>query len=248
MTSNIELTLSFLSSSTDFISLSSFLPFPFLFARTAHAAVDSSNIDLKLFVRTCISTTKRRRSFLASTPQTFSPRPQYFLLLASYLHRHNAFYALSQSSSPHPLFIQVPTIGRCALVCFSWRLVDALTRFLIDLAWPLACDEQWTIRMAMKMIPAIGSFDWNCASCDKGQLNKCYTLLSKFPFAALSMHSIMAWGWAVDRSSDISYVDRLELIGPLQSSSTRMSFKLWWFSTLREHWLRISVCNENLRE
>ena len=102
--------------------------------------------------------------------------------------------------------------------------------------------------MAMKTVSAIGSSGWSCASRDKGQLNKCYTLLSKFPFAALPMYSTMAWGWTVDRSSDISCTGRLELIEPLQSSSARMSSRLWWSSTLRGHWLRISACNENLWE
>ena len=54
MTSNTDLTLSFLSLSTDFISLSSFRSFSSLFARITHAAVGSTNTVLKLFVRTCI--------------------------------------------------------------------------------------------------------------------------------------------------------------------------------------------------
>ena len=102
--------------------------------------------------------------------------------------------------------------------------------------------------MIMKIISTIKSHDWSCASRDKNQLNKRYTFVSKFQFAALSMHVNMIWDWTANRFSDIFCINRLELIESLQSSSARMTFRVWWFSTLREHWLRVSACNENLEK
>ena len=86
------------SSGLSFLSSSSLLPFPSLFARTAPAAVGSSNIVFG----PASHATKRRRSLLAPTPPTsverFPPRSRSFVLLAPSSLR--AYHTLDPPSLP----------------------------------------------------------------------------------------------------------------------------------------------------
>lgn len=60
---------------------------------------------------------------------------------------------------------------------------------LAGLTQPSPCVQLWAIGMAMERVPAIGSPGRSRFSCKKGQLNKCLTFLSRFPF----IHSTTAY-------------------------------------------------------
>ena len=144
--------------------------FPSLLARTDHAAVSCSNTVVRLIVPTCIPYYQAATivvSFNAvdlsrDVPITITIFSASGFTSSSTHHNPNplsliAFYTLSETSSSYPLSVEVTTFCRYALLCFSWRLVDALARFLARLTWPLACDEQWAIDIAMETVPAVGS-------------------------------------------------------------------------------------------
>lgn len=113
-----------------FLCLLSFFSLPSLLVQLTQLSAAPIPSQDCLF-RPISRTTKRRRSFLAPTSpasvETFPLQPQYFLLLASYLHRHTIIrillhWPLSTLSLKYYLLIHSPSKSlhfAAALYCAS---------------------------------------------------------------------------------------------------------------------------------
>lgn len=114
---------------TYFISL-------FFFVRTIYAIVDCSILFQNCLFRFMFHIIKRRQSILISTSsiliETFSLSLFYrYIIIRFFL--LIVFCIFFEISFFYSFFIEIFTFCRHVLLCFNWRLIDVLIRFLIRL-------------------------------------------------------------------------------------------------------------------